>query len=355
MTHRPARTHPDRVTGVPTALRRLQTRLTAAFHRWRDSRPPRVRTGIDLVVATYRGVVADRVTGLAAEIAFWVLLSLPPMLLLAASTAGLIGSRVDTDVRTQLLSRIEELARQVFTQSTVEDAITPTLDGLLEVGSPSVLSLSFLVTIYSASRVLRVVVHAIAVVYDREEVRPNWVTRVMGLVFTLAALLIALVLIPVVIAGPRLGEIVETRLHLNIGLREVWQVAYWPVSLVVVTLLLAVLFHVATPVRTQFRRELPGAVLATVLALLASVGLRIYSANFLVGNPLYAPLAAPLAVLVWVWLQGIVLLVGAELNAQVTKANPLDPQVHTPSSARRLGRHALAAARGLLPRDRTPS
>lgn len=323
---------------MPPALRRLRARL-----------PPRVRDGVDLTVATLRGAASDRVTGLAAEIAFWVLLSLPPLLLLAASTAGLVGSRVDADVRTQLLARIEELALQVFSASTVESAITPTLDGLLEAGSPSVLSLSFLVTIYSASRVLRVVVHAISVVYDHEEVRSTWVARAMGLVFTLAALVLGLVLIPLIVAGPRLGAIVETRLRLNIGFSELWQLAYWPGSLVVVTVLLAVLYHFATPVWTPLRRELPGAALATVLALLAGVGLRGYSAFVLDGNAIYAPLAAPLAVLVWVWLQGIALLVGAELNAQVNKAYPVAAHDRGPSPLQRLGRNAVDGVRALLP------
>lgn len=328
-----------------SALRRLQGRLLARL-------PPRVREAVDLAVATLRGVGSDRVTGLAAEIAFWVLLSLPPLLLLAASTAGIVGARVDADVRTQLLDRIEALARQVFTSSTIDSTITPTLDGLLEAGSPSVLSVSFLVTLYSASRVLRVVVHAIAVVYDRREPPSNWVARLLGLAFTLASLVLSLVLIPLIVAGPRLGEIVEGRLGLDLGLRELWMLAYWPVSLVVVTVLLAVLYHVATPVWTPLRRELPGAALATVLALLAGVGLRAYSGFVLDGNAIYAPLAAPLAVLVWVWLQGIALLVGAELNAQLAKARPVDPSEREVSTLRRVGRSAVDGMRTLLPTGR---
>ncbi len=321
---------------VPTRLRQLLDRL-----------PPRLRGAVDLGVATVRDAGHDRVTGLAAEIAFWVLLSLPPLLLSATAAAGLIGRSIGSDVRSQLIGRIEELALQVFSEATVDSAIRPTLDGLLSSGSTSILSVSFLVTVYSASRVLRVIIHAVAVAYDLEDSQPSWATRVMGIGYTLIGLVSGLVLIPLVVAGPRLGEILERRTGVSLLLGEIWRLAYWPVAFTVVTLLVAALFHHATPWDTPFRRDLPGAVLATVLGLLASVGLRTYTGASFAGDPVYASLAAPLALLVWIWLLAISLLLGAELNAEIERADPVGAGVTERPSLAEVDRRAMAGAKGL--------
>lgn len=323
--------------------------MPAFVRRLTDRLPPRVRGTVQLAVATVRDAGEDRVPGLAAEMAFWVLLSLPPVLLTVTALAGVIGSQLGSDVQRQLLDRIEELSLQVFSADTVAETVSPLLEALLTQGSPSVLSLSFAATVFSASRVLRVVVLALTIAYDLEDAQPSWLTNVRGLVLTLAALVVGVVLIPPVVAGPRLGEIAERRLGLDVMLAEVYRVAYWPAALVVLTLLVAALYHFATPWRTPFHRELPGAVLATVLGLLAIVGLRTYTAVAIGGDAVYAPLAAPLALLVWLWLEGIALLMGAELNAEIEKAHPVgEPAPDAPSLAE-LGRRVVEKAPVSLP------
>ncbi|CAN5481116.1 YihY/virulence factor BrkB family protein [soil metagenome] len=308
---------------MASLLDRLRARLPA---RPLDRLPAPVRTPAEVVVRTVQSAMEDRITGLAAEIAFWMLLSLPSVFLVAASAAGLIGDRLGADVRTGLIQRIEELALQVFAPSTVEGAISPTLDTLLSTDSVPLLSLSFLAAVYAVSRVLRVVVLAITIAYNLGEQRPTWMARVLGLVLTLVALLLGLVLIPLVVAGPRLGEILDDFLDDLVGvdllLSEVWRLAYWPVSLTVVALLIAGLYHSAAPWKTPFYRELPGAVLATLLGLLMSLALRVYTQQAFEGDALYATLAAPVALLIWVWLQGIGLLLGAELNSEIEQTWP---------------------------------
>ncbi|WP_370325995.1 YihY/virulence factor BrkB family protein [Euzebya sp.] len=324
--------------------------MLAPLDRLVDRLPPRGRAGVDLAVATVRDSAEDRVVGLAAEVAFWVLLSLPPLLLTVVSAAGVIGRAVGEDVRTQLVGRIEELAGQVFTAATVERAVTPTLDAVVDDGATSVLSFSFLVAVFTASRVLRVLIHAITIAYDLEEARPSWMARVLGLVFTIVGLVLGVVLIPVVVAGPRLGTIIEERLGIDMALGTVWRLAYWPLSLLVITLLIATLYHYATPWRTPFRRELPGAALATTLGLAASVLLRVYTAQAFSADTVYAPLAAPLAILLWVFLIALALLLGAELNAEIEKADPVgEPPDEPPPTLGDLSRRAVAGIRGLTP------
>ena len=315
--------------------------------RLRERLPAPVLAAADLAVATVKDSGRDRVPGLAAEISFWMLLSLPPLLLTVVASAGFIGEVLGTDVEVQLIARLEQISLQVFTDATVEETIRPVLENLLTDGSGSVLSLSFLLTLISASRVLRVVVHALTIAYDLEQARPGWVGVLLGFGFTVVIFLGGLVLIPLFVAGPRLGEIIETRVGMEFLLAQTWRVLYWPLSIVLGTLLLAALYHWATPWRTPFHRELPGAVLAAVLGLLASVGLRTYTSFAFGGDAVYAPLAAPLAILVWVWLLAIGLLVGGELNAEIEKAYPKgDPPKDVPSLGQ-IGQRAVTEVRRL--------
>ncbi len=317
------------------------TRLTNRLPAW-------ARGSVELAIATVRDAGKDRVTGLAAEIAFWVILSLPPLLLAVTAAAALAGQSLGADVRTGLLERVGELSGQVFSQGTVDAVITPTVQALLEDSPTSVLSLSFLVALISASRALRVVVHAVAIAYDLEEAQPTWLSRLLGIGFTMAGLVVGVVLIPIVVAGPRLGEIIEARVGMGgLALAEIWRFAYWPVSLTLAILLVTVLYHWAVPWSTPFRRDLPGAALATVLGLGSALLLRTYTSLAFGGDTVYAPLAAPLAVLIFLWLQGLALLMGAELNAEIEKAHPSGAVVPDAPSLADIGRRALARSRSV--------
>ncbi|MEE4021863.1 YihY/virulence factor BrkB family protein [Gordonia sp. PKS22-38] len=326
--------------------------MHALWERFRARLPRRVRSALDLAVATFKDSGDDRITGLASEIAFWVLLSLPAVTIAMVSLAGLLDPVLGSDARAQLIERIEEIAGQVFRQQTVDDVIAAMLDQLLIQGSPSVFSISFLIAVFTASRILRVVVLAVTIAYDLDDERPTWMARVLGLVFSVIGLVIGVVLVPLVVAGPQLGFIVERRWGLEgLMLGETWTVAYWPVAVVVLTLVVATLFHWATPRRTPFHRDLPGALLATVGGLAVSAGLRLYTGNAFGGDAVYAPLAAPLAILVWVWLVAIVLLFGAELNAEIEKAHPANgwppPRRRSPVE---LGTSGLARVRRIARR-----
>lgn len=300
------------MTQVPALSERLLARL-----------PTRLQPAAQIVAAAVRHSGKDRITGLAGEIAFWVVLSLPAVSLTMISLAGLVDPLMASDVRVELIERIREIAGQVFAPETVDNVIGAMLDNVLVEGSPPVFSLSFAVAVFTVSRILRVVILAVTIAYDFHEERPTWMARVLGILFAIVGLLIGVVLVPVVVAGPDLGYIVERRLGVgSVFLGQAWSVAYWPVALVVLTLLIAAVYHWATPRKTPFHRDLPGALVATTAGLVISAGLRLYTETAFGGSAVYAPLAAPLAILVWVWLVSIALLFGAELNAEIEKAYP---------------------------------
>jgi membrane protein len=301
-----------------------------------DRSPERLRVPLELALRTIEDTFDDRVPGLAAEVAFFVLLSLPPLLLLALGTVGYIGEAVPGFAQ-QTADRLLGLTALVLTDETVE-LLRPVIEGVLTEGRGDLASLGVVLTLYSASRALRVIVVALTIAYDLPEQRQSWQHRVWGLGLTVVAVIIGILAIPLLVLGPGFGRVIGTYVVLGeTAIDLVWRVAYWPLAAVLATALLAALYHVAAPWTTPWRRDLPGAVLAMALWLAGSAALRVYTSGSLVSNPLFAPLAGPLVLLLWLYVSAFAVLLGAELNAEIEKMWPTGgvTRDHAPSRDRR--------------------
>jgi membrane protein len=286
--------------------------------------PERLRPGVRLIVRTLDGAMGDRLPGLAAEIAFWVLLSLPALLLTAVAVASVAGGLGDADWQEQFINRTLEVSRVALTTPTIE-RLRPLLVQLVEGGDITVASFAFVATVWTASRAVRVVLTTLAIAYDRHGLRKGWQDRLLGFGITFGGLLVGVVLMPLLLAGPNFGEqLVEWIGDAPPELAAVWAAVYWPGIVVAVTFVIAALYHLGVPGYTPWRRDLPGAVLATSVWLLGSVGLRMYGTWILDGDSVYGPLAGPIVALLWLWLTGFAVLVGAELNAAIEAEWPLD-------------------------------
>jgi membrane protein len=180
---------------------------------------------------------------------------------------------------------------------------------VLDGGRADVISVGFILALWSGSRALNVFVDTISIMYGYGGHRGIVRTRALSFLLYLVALLIGIVLLPLVLAGP---AFVQTVLPEEVeGLR----LLYWPVVIAASVLFLASLYHVALPVRTSWRSGLPGAVLCLGLWLGGAVLLRWTLSAATGGTSIYGPLAAPIAVLVWLYLIAIAVLIGAALNA----------------------------------------
>lgn len=285
-------------------------------------RSPRgLREPVALTVRTVDAAVADRLPGLAAELAFWVLLSLPALLLAAIAGVSLVAGGA-ADWETQFVDRIIEVSSVALTSQAIEGALRPVLERLVAGTTISVVSAAFVATIWTASRAVKVVLVTIAITYGTDA-PGGFGQRVLGLILTLLALIIGLVLAPLLIAGPNFGERIGDLGAVDTGvLAAIWRTLYWPTAIVVVTLALSALYHVGAPWNTRWRRDLPGAVLATAGWLAGSGALRLYGTWILDSDSVYGPLAGPLVGLLWLWVSSFVVLMGAELNAQIEQIWP---------------------------------
>ncbi len=266
------------------------------------SRPGRALAG------TLRTCLRYRVTGLAAEAGFFTLLSLPAFVLGMVASAGYVGQGLGTDVLGRLRARIAELAGTALTPDVVHGVILRTFDEVLRDGRPEVLSVGFLVSVWSGSRALGVVLDTVAIMYGLGGRRGIVRTRALSLALYVAALAAGVLVLPLLLLGPGLlARFVP-------GLA--WLPAlYWPLLAGLVVAGMTGVYHVAPPAPTSWRRCLPGAGLALGLWVVASVALRAVIGGWTGQASVYGPLAAPVALLVWLYLLALAVLVGAALNA----------------------------------------
>ncbi|MFD0692366.1 YihY/virulence factor BrkB family protein [Actinomadura fibrosa] len=274
------------------------------------------RIGWKLSRGTAVAAFRYRVTGLAAEAAFFALLSLPPLVIGLIGTMGHFRGALGDDTVGDIRAWVIEHARTVLTGPAVNSVVVPLIDDVIKGGSPDIVSLSFLLSLWAGSRATNVYVDTITISYGLSGIRGVIRTRIRAFVIYLLGLLVMLVLIPLLVAGPTL---VRRALPESAGFVQVF---YWPVVVSLSVVFLAMLYHSSVPVRTAWWREVPGAVLALLMWIVGSVTLRFYLSGSLSGVSVYGSLAAAIAVLAWLYVAALAVLIGAALNAEIDRLWP---------------------------------
>ena len=297
-----------------------------------------------LVVSTVGTCMRHRVTGLAAEAAFFAVLSLPPLIFALAGSIGYVFAQFSESQIDEVRDTIISLASQALTPQTVDSIIRPTLDEVLSGGRYDVISIGFILALWSGSRALNVFLDTITIMYGLGGQRGIIPTRALSFALYLVGMLIGVVLVPLVVIGPTM---IARWLPSNL---DFLNQLYWPTVLLLGIVFLALLYHVSVPVRTRWRYNLPGAVFTMFCWVFGSAVLRSVLVGTAQGSTsIYGPLAAPIAVLLWLYLLSIAVLIGAALNAAFDQ---VWPQVELTSARQeRLGRISLD---NVLPWRATP-
>lgn len=279
--------------------------------------PARVRAAAwRLVKGTTVAAFRHRVTGLAAEAAFFALLSLPPLVIGLIGTMGHFTGALGADTVREIRTWMIEQSQTVLTGPAVDSVVVPLVDDVIRGGSPDIVSVSFLISLWAGSRATNVYVDTITIAYGLSGIRGVIRTRVRAFVLYLVGLMVMLVVIPMIVAGPAL---VRQALPASGGYLHLF---YWPVVVTLSILFLAMLYHMSVPVRTAWWREIPGAVIALLIWILGSFLLRVYLAGSLAGVSVYGSLAASIAILAWLYVAALAVLIGAALNAEIDRLWP---------------------------------
>jgi membrane protein len=264
----------------------------------------------DTAVADTAAVaLSTRLTGLAAEAAFWGVFAVPWLILAMVSGLSKVQDRVGVDAVTSLRGAVLDLADEVLTPEAIEDLLVPLLDEILVQGRASLTVLGTIAALWAGSRLIHALVEGMTIVYQREGLRGFVATRLVSLGMYVAGVAGLVVVIPLVLAGPALLVRLVPGAQ---GLASA--VLLIALEAAVVLVLVVSLYHFAVPHRTRWLADLPGGVLALALWALLSYALRWYFSWLFREGSVYGAISAPIAVMLWAYATCLALLVGAAFN-----------------------------------------
>jgi membrane protein len=263
-----------------------------------------------LIVTTVGSCLKYRVTGLAAEAAFFAVLSVPPLIFAMAGAIGYVSDQFSAAQVEDVRNAVIDLSSRALTENAVSRIITPTIDDVLEGGRFDIVSLGFILALWSGSRALNVFVDTITIMHGLGGHRGIVKTRALSFGLYLLAMVCGVVSVPLVVAGPSLvADWLPPRLDFLMAF-------YWPIVVVICICFLATLYHVSVPVKTNWSFNLPGATFSLFCWIVGSYVLRWFlTVTSTDSRSIYGPLAAPIAVLLWLYLVSIAVLIGAAVNA----------------------------------------
>jgi len=269
---------------------------------------------------TLRETKDDHLTDWAAALTYYGTLALFPALIVLVALLGLFGTYPKTT------NALLDMVRQIGPESAVRTFRGP-IEGVVKNkgGAGALLGIGALAALWSASGYIGAFMRASNVVYETEEGRRFWKLRPLQIAVTLVMVIaVALVGISIVVTGP-LAQAVGDAVGLGSTAVTVWNIAKWPVLVVIVITMIAFLYYVAPNVKQPgFRWISPGGVLAVVVWLIASLGFGLYVRFFGSYNKTYGTLAGVVIFRVWLWITNLAILFGAEFNAELERGRQIE-------------------------------
>jgi membrane protein len=267
------------------------------------------------VKATLKDVDRHHTLQMSAALAYYYFLAVFPALIFLSAVVTYIPIPNLFDQAMYLIAQIVPADSMDLVRKVLSDVISPNRGAFLSFG--------LIFTLWAMSSGFAAAIEALNISYDVEEARPFWKTwpLAVGLAFLTGFLL--LVALAVMIAGPQFGIWLCARLHLSRVFAAVWPFIHWTVGIGFNVLAVEFLYYLAPNVKQRFKSTLPGAVLSVACWLLLSYALGVYFREFAGLNKTYGTLGAVAGLMIWLNWNQFVMLVGAELNAELAKQSKL--------------------------------
>ncbi|MFD3872669.1 YihY/virulence factor BrkB family protein [Streptomyces sp. NPDC058623] len=267
--------------------------------------------------AVLRGTVKefteDELADRAAALTYYGVLALFPALLVLVSLLGVAGESTTQ----QVLDNVQQLAPGSV-NDVLSDAVTQ-LQGRSGIGSLMAV-VGLVVALWSASGYIAAFIRASNAVYDVPEGRPVWKVLPLRLALTVTLMLLACAAALIVVFTGGLARRAGSALGIGDTALTVWSIAKWPVLVLLVTIMIALLYWAAPNAKGRgFRWVTPGSFLALAIWMLASVGFAFYVANFASYNKTYGTVAGVIVFLVWLWITNLAVLLGLEFDAELAR------------------------------------
>jgi membrane protein len=254
----------------------------------------------------------DEIPDRAAALSYYVLFALFPMLLFLTTLLGLLPG---PDLMGRLLDYVGRILPGDSTgliQKTLAEVTRGASAGLLSVGAIGAL--------WAASSGMASIMSALNVAYEAMDARPWWKRRLISIVLTVVFALFVLCGLLLLVFGEQLGRALAGWVGLGSVFTAVWEIVRWPVAIGVALFGISLIYYLAPAVDQPWYWVTPGSVFALVGWLFTSYGLRVYVASFANYNKTYGSIGGVILLLLWLYVTGLILLVGAEINAEIEQA-----------------------------------
>ena len=296
----------------PAQLRAVAQRPATGHPKnfWRDLK---TLLSVQSLKATVQQFVRDDALGLAAQLAYYLILALFPLILVVFSLLGTFGSQQLATDMLEYFNRV--MPRQVY--SLIREYMKPIISGKAE--APGLLSFGLLFTIWTASGAFAALIKALNRAYDVQETRPFWKVRGLAILLTLGLSGLVLLGVLLLVVGEPIGEAVADIFGLGSVFVFVWEIARWPAAFLLLVLTVALLFYFAPDAGQPFRWITPGGIIGVMLWVIASAAFSLYVNNFDSYNETYGSIGVAIVLLLYLYIASLTILFGATLNATLVR------------------------------------
>lgn len=267
-----------------------------------------------LLRRTYKECVDDDCLGLAAQLSYYFFLSLFPAMLFLLATASFFPIENLTDDVTRALGPLVSAEVLKLIEEQMERLASAESGGLLTAGVVGAL--------WSSSAAIVSIVSSLNRAYDLAETRPWWKVRLVAIGLTLGVAVFILLGFSLVLSGPAAARYLGELTGLGAAFATAWLILQWPLAFAFVAFAIGLLYYFGPDADQDWVWISPGAVFATILWLLVSVGFKLYVSNFTDYNASYGALGGVILLLLWFYLSGLAILAGAEFNSEIEHASP---------------------------------
>ncbi|MBN8192168.1 YihY/virulence factor BrkB family protein [Bacillus sp. NTK074B] len=256
----------------------------------------------------FSNISSNDVTGLAAQIAYYFLLSLFPLLIFIVTLLPYLPVQ-----QADILGLVRDFApgeTMSMIQETLQDVMSNRNSGLL--------SVSIIATIWSASNGMNAIVKSLNRAYDVEETRSFIATRLMSILLTLGMILVFVIALLLPVFGKQIGLFLFSQFGFSDQFLTIWNGIRWAISPIILFIIFVGLYYFAPSKRIKCLSAFPGAIFATLGWVLASLAFSYYVGSFGNYSATYGSIGGIIVLMIWFYLTGIIIMIGGEINALVT-------------------------------------
>jgi membrane protein len=268
----------------------------------------------DVVKKAYVDIINNHTMAMAAGLSYYFVMSLFPLLILAASILAFFPKQDLFNRVIGAMSTVVPPDSMGVVRGVLKDVVKANKGGFFTIG--------LLGTIWTASGGFSSLIEALNVAYDVPETRPIWKTRLLalGLMMVMGTLLTFGVLL--MFLGPQFGTWLALKTSVvGWGFAQVWPTLRWILSVLLIVFAVEIMFYWAPNVKQRFWASLPGAIIGSATWIGTSYALGIYFQNFAHYNKTYGTLGGAIALMAWLYYSWFIILIGAEVNSELLKAN----------------------------------